>query len=164
MPLPPFKVGLLLIGCQEYEYEILYIITWFKFFSFFFSVYNISHVCLSLGSTEDKRNAVIKAFLHAWKGYQNYAWGHDHLKPITKSYQNWFGLGLTIVDSLDTMFMMGLKEGIFLYFSISCICYNAKLIEIIQWYLVWLLFIHLLWIALCVYCIVNFPFLRIQWS
>jgi hypothetical protein len=30
-------------------------------------------------------------------------------RPISKSAQNWFGLGLTIVDSLDTMLMMGLQ-------------------------------------------------------
>lgn len=65
----------------------------------------------SLGSSQDKQNAIVGAFLHAWKGYKNYAWGHDHVKPITKTFQNWFGLGLTIVDSLDTMYIMGLKEG-----------------------------------------------------
>jgi endoplasmic reticulum Man9GlcNAc2 1,2-alpha-mannosidase len=32
------------------------------------------------------------------------------LKPITKTYQTWFDLGLTLVDSLDTMLMMNLKE------------------------------------------------------
>ncbi|GIY85248.1 endoplasmic reticulum mannosyl-oligosaccharide 1,2-alpha-mannosidase [Caerostris darwini] len=61
-------------------------------------------------SSQEKQKAVVDAFLHAWKGYRSYAWGHDHLKPITKTFQNWFGLGLTIVDSLDTMYIMGLEE------------------------------------------------------
>ncbi|KAF8785957.1 endoplasmic reticulum mannosyl-oligosaccharide 1,2-alpha-mannosidase-like [Argiope bruennichi] len=61
-------------------------------------------------SSQAKQKAVVAAFLHAWKGYKNHAWGHDHLKPITKTFQNWFGLGLTIVDSLDTMYIMGLEE------------------------------------------------------
>ena len=52
----------------------------------------------------------MEAFKHAWTNYRSYAWGHDHLRPISKSAQNWFGLGLTLIDSLDTMFIMNLKE------------------------------------------------------
>ncbi|CAH1112085.1 unnamed protein product [Psylliodes chrysocephalus] len=63
-----------------------------------------------LGPTTERQRAVADAFKHAWKGYKKFAWGHDHLKPISESYSDWFGLGLTIVDSLDTMFIMGLKE------------------------------------------------------
>lgn len=51
------------------------------------------------------------AFRHAWKGYKKFAWGHDHLKPITGTFHDWFNLGLTIVDSLDTIYIMGLAEG-----------------------------------------------------
>uniref|UniRef100_A0A3P8RGE5 alpha-1,2-Mannosidase n=1 Tax=Astatotilapia calliptera TaxID=8154 RepID=A0A3P8RGE5_ASTCA len=54
--------------------------------------------------------AVCDAFRHAWKGYKDYAWGHDELKPISKSFGEWFGLGLTLIDALDTMWIMGLKE------------------------------------------------------
>lgn len=54
---------------------------------------------------------MLKAFKHAWKGYKEFAWGHDHLKPISEGYHDWFGLGLSIVDSLDTIFIMGLKKG-----------------------------------------------------
>ncbi|MDQ6652872.1 MAG: glycoside hydrolase family 47 protein, partial [Acidobacteriota bacterium] len=28
-------------------------------------------------------------FLHAWRGYKKYAWGHDDLKPLSKSYHDW---------------------------------------------------------------------------
>nr|XP_046230717.1 endoplasmic reticulum mannosyl-oligosaccharide 1,2-alpha-mannosidase isoform X2 [Scatophagus argus] len=58
----------------------------------------------------DRLEAVRDAFRHAWKGYKDYAWGHDELKPISKSFSEWFGLGLTLIDSLDTMWIMGLKE------------------------------------------------------
>ncbi|XP_061655045.1 endoplasmic reticulum mannosyl-oligosaccharide 1,2-alpha-mannosidase isoform X2 [Phyllopteryx taeniolatus] len=58
----------------------------------------------------DRLEAVRDAFRHAWKGYKDYAWGHDELKPISKSYSEWFGLGLTLIDSLDTMWIMDLKE------------------------------------------------------
>ena len=51
-------------------------------------------------------------FLHAWKGYKKYAWGHDDLRPLTKSYHDWYAepLLMTPVDALDTMLLMGLKE------------------------------------------------------
>uniref|UniRef100_A0A672HJM6 alpha-1,2-Mannosidase n=1 Tax=Salarias fasciatus TaxID=181472 RepID=A0A672HJM6_SALFA len=58
----------------------------------------------------DRLEAVRKAFRHAWKGYKDHAWGHDELKPISKSFGEWFGLGLTLIDALDTMWIMGLKE------------------------------------------------------
>ncbi|KAM7393225.1 hypothetical protein PAMA_008055 [Pampus argenteus] len=58
----------------------------------------------------NRLEAVRDAFRHAWKGYKGYAWGHDELKPISKSFGEWFGLGLTLIDSLDTMWIMGLKE------------------------------------------------------
>ena len=50
------------------------------------------------------------AFQHSWKGYKKYAWGHDHLKPVSKSHHDWYGLGLTIIDALDTMFIMDLQD------------------------------------------------------
>ncbi|NP_001120156.1 endoplasmic reticulum mannosyl-oligosaccharide 1,2-alpha-mannosidase [Xenopus tropicalis] len=58
----------------------------------------------------ERQEAVVEAFRHAWKGYTEHAWGHDELKPISKSYSEWFGLGLTLIDALDTMWIMGLKE------------------------------------------------------
>lgn len=67
------------------------------------------------GPSNDRQKAVVDAFKHAWKGYKHFAWGHDHLKPLTGGYQDWFGLGLTIIDSLDTIYIMGLTKGIFLY-------------------------------------------------
>ncbi|XP_078106444.1 mannosidase, alpha, class 1B, member 1b isoform X2 [Sander vitreus] len=56
------------------------------------------------------REAVQEAFRHAWKGYKDFAWGHDELRPLSKSYGEWFGLGLTLIDALDTMWILGLKE------------------------------------------------------
>ncbi|CAB1318633.1 unnamed protein product, partial [Coregonus sp. 'balchen'] len=58
----------------------------------------------------DRLETVREAFRHAWKGYKEFAWGHDELKPVSKSYGEWFGLGLTIIDALDTMWILGLKE------------------------------------------------------
>src|SRR6266404_1937226 len=56
-------------------------------------------------------NQVRAEFRHAWEGYKKYAWGHDDLKPLTKSYHHWYAdpLLMTPVDALDTMILMGLK-------------------------------------------------------
>lgn len=59
----------------------------------------------------DRVEVVREAFRHAWKGYKAFAWGHDELKPISKTHGEWFGLGLTLIDALDTMWILGLKEG-----------------------------------------------------
>ena len=51
-------------------------------------------------------------FLHAWRGYERYAWGHDELKPLSKTARDWYGepLYMTQVDSLDTLHLMGLRD------------------------------------------------------
>ncbi|XP_029960603.1 mannosidase, alpha, class 1B, member 1b [Salarias fasciatus] len=61
-------------------------------------------------SEANRLEVVRDAFRHAWKGYKEFAWGHDELRPISKSYSEWFGLGLTLIDALDTMWILGLKE------------------------------------------------------
>src|SRR3954464_12721454 len=57
-------------------------------------------------------NEVRHEFLHAWKDYKQYAWGHDDLKPLSKSYHDWYAepLLMTPVDALDTMILMGLDD------------------------------------------------------
>jgi mannosyl-oligosaccharide alpha-1,2-mannosidase len=48
---------------------------------------------------------------HAWAGYRAHAWGRDELKPISAHGQdNWGGMGVTLVDSLDTLWIMGMKD------------------------------------------------------
>jgi Glycosyl hydrolase family 47 len=50
--------------------------------------------------------------LHAWRGYERYAWGHDELKPFSRTAHDWYGepLLMTPVDALDTLLLMGLKD------------------------------------------------------
>jgi ER degradation enhancer, mannosidase alpha-like 2 len=66
------------------------------------------------GKTDQRATAerVRQEFLHAWQGYKQYAWGHDELRPLSKSYHDWYGTSLymTPVDALDTMVLMGLKN------------------------------------------------------
>jgi glycosyl hydrolase family 47 len=50
--------------------------------------------------------------LHAWWGYERYAWGHDELKPVSRAPRDWYGepLLMTPVDALDTLLLLGLKS------------------------------------------------------
>lgn len=65
---------------------------------------------LPLDKQSQRQKKVVEAFRHAWEGYKKYAWGHDELRPISRSHSEWFGIGLTIIDSLDTMLLMNLRE------------------------------------------------------
>ena len=43
--------------------------------------------------------------------YKKYAWGKDELRPTTRDgHDPWGGMGVTLVDSLDTLWLMGLKD------------------------------------------------------
>jgi ER degradation enhancer, mannosidase alpha-like 2 len=55
---------------------------------------------------------VKKEFLHAWKGYKKYAWGHDFFKPLSKTYKDWYSKSLLItpIDAFDVLMVMGLKK------------------------------------------------------
>ncbi|KAL2128816.1 hypothetical protein VTI74DRAFT_8609 [Chaetomium olivicolor] len=60
----------------------------------------------------EARLAKVKAEAQrAWSGYKKYAWTHDELKPVSKRSKDPFcGWAATLVDSLDTLWIMGLKE------------------------------------------------------
>ncbi|KAJ5169658.1 Glycoside hydrolase family 47 [Penicillium coprophilum] len=59
-----------------------------------------------------QRLSAIKAeFAHAWKGYKEVAMGHDEVKPLSKEFEDPFnGWGATLVDSIDTLWIMQLKD------------------------------------------------------
>ena len=57
--------------------------------------------------------ADVKAqFLHAWRGYRRYAWGHDDLAPLSRRPHDWYAqpLLMTPVDALDTLLLMDLRD------------------------------------------------------
>ena len=58
----------------------------------------------------DTAEWVREEFLHAWQNYERYAWGHDSLKPLSKTPHDWYGesLLMTPVDALDTLILMKL--------------------------------------------------------
>src|SRR5690349_139537 len=72
-------------------------------------------VALSQPSKIDKKRLAeqVKAeFKHAWDGYKQYCWGHDDLKPLSKTCRDWYGqpILMTPVDSLDSLYLLGFKK------------------------------------------------------
>lgn len=60
---------------------------------------------------EARRVAVRAEFQRSWENYRVLAWGQDELGPITgKGVESFGGWGATLVDALDTLWIMGLKD------------------------------------------------------
>ncbi|WVR05504.1 hypothetical protein IAU60_002522 [Kwoniella sp. DSM 27419] len=60
---------------------------------------------------EERKEAVKRGFKHAWEAYKRHAWGHDEVKPASATPSDPFnGWGATIVDSLDTLLIMGFSD------------------------------------------------------
>jgi len=61
--------------------------------------------------TRFRREAIKQAMKHAWDGYKQYAFGFDELRPVSlDSQNNWGGFAVTLVDALDTLWLMGMKD------------------------------------------------------
>ncbi|XP_061676895.1 mannosyl-oligosaccharide 1,2-alpha-mannosidase IA isoform X1 [Syngnathoides biaculeatus] len=64
--------------------------------------------------TDERREKVKEMMKFAWDNYKQYAWGKNELRPLTKNGHigNMFGglRGASIVDSLDTLYIMGLLD------------------------------------------------------
>lgn len=63
-------------------------------------------------ATRKERLAAVKeSFLHSWGGYKQHAWLHDEVAPISGVAVDPFGgWAATLVDSLDTLWIMGMKS------------------------------------------------------
>ncbi|ETN39639.1 uncharacterized protein HMPREF1541_05865 [Cyphellophora europaea CBS 101466] len=60
---------------------------------------------------EERRQTIKDAFVHAWGGYKAHAFGKDEVMPLSgSSLDNYGGWGATLVDALDTLWLMGMKE------------------------------------------------------
>ncbi|KAJ4359432.1 hypothetical protein N0V95_002179 [Ascochyta clinopodiicola] len=58
-----------------------------------------------------KLDTIRNVFKKSWKGYRELAWEHDELKPVSGEFKDPFaGWRATLVDALDTLWIMGLKE------------------------------------------------------
>jgi len=58
--------------------------------------------------TRDRRQAVKNVFSRSWDAYKDQAWTWDEVHPVTGGGKNTFGgWAATLVDSLDTLWIMG---------------------------------------------------------
>lgn len=70
---------------------------------------------LTTHSSDPRAVKVREMTKHAWNNYVKYAWGDNELRPISRVGHDpgIFGrtkLGATIVDAMDTLFIMGLED------------------------------------------------------
>ena len=63
------------------------------------------------GLARERRIHIKAAMNHAWSNYRKYAFGSDELQPVSGiGNLRWSGVGTTLVDSLDTLWIMGMKD------------------------------------------------------
>lgn len=60
----------------------------------------------------EKRQTIVRdEFKKAWNGYKSQAWLHDELSPVSGKFRDPFcGWAATLVDTLDTLWIMDLRE------------------------------------------------------
>ena len=63
-------------------------------------------------TTRESRLAAVKeSFRHSWGGYKKYAWLNDEVTPLSGKRKDPFGgWAATLVDALDTLWIMGMKD------------------------------------------------------
>src|SRR5438067_9947955 len=79
----------------------------------FASLFGAAHTVSAQTVNKAKLQREVRAeFLHAWNGYKKYASGHDDLKPLSRTFHDWYAepLLMTPVDALDTMILMGFDK------------------------------------------------------
>ena len=70
----------------------------------------ISHTAQPLSQPE-RQQEVKRQFLHAWTAYEDHGWMSDSLLPLSGNRKNQCcGWSATLVDALDTLYIMGLDE------------------------------------------------------
>jgi len=69
---------------------------------------------MEVKSDEDakvRREAVKNSMKYAWSHYKERAFGFDEIKPVSGFPDNgWKGIGVTLVDALDTLWLMDMKD------------------------------------------------------
>ncbi|PNY25799.1 alpha-1,2-Mannosidase [Tolypocladium capitatum] len=61
--------------------------------------------------TDERRAAVRRAFKRSYDAYRTHAWMRDELMPVSGRHKDPFGgWAATLVDSLDTLWIMGFKD------------------------------------------------------
>lgn len=66
---------------------------------------------LTLWYQRGRQSAVKDAFARCWESYKSLGWAADELAPLSGLPRNGLGgWGATLVDNLDTLWLMGMKE------------------------------------------------------
>ncbi|KAH8905752.1 glycoside hydrolase family 47 protein [Coniochaeta sp. PMI_546] len=61
--------------------------------------------------TRARQQAVKDAFVRGWNSYKANAWEYDELLPVSGGWRNTLGgWGVTMIDALDTLYIMGLQD------------------------------------------------------
>ncbi|KAF9875812.1 glycosyl hydrolase family 47 [Colletotrichum karsti] len=64
-----------------------------------------------IGLMSSRRHEVRNVFKKSWQAYAHHAWGYDELGPLSLRGKNRYnGWGVTAVDSLDTLWLMGMYD------------------------------------------------------
>ena len=59
----------------------------------------------------ERLGLIKKSFAHSWAGYKMQAWMKDELQPVSGSSKDTFGgWAATLVDTLDTLWIVGMKQ------------------------------------------------------
>jgi len=75
-----------------------------------------SRACASFLDWQQEESLLRQKFIkgrtaQVWKNYEQRAWGFDELQPKSgKGIDNWGSLGVTLVDTMDTLWLMGLQD------------------------------------------------------
>ncbi|KAK0730948.1 glycoside hydrolase family 47 protein [Lasiosphaeris hirsuta] len=70
--------------------------------------------------TTSRQQAVRAAFVQSWESYKKYAWTMDELAPVSGEGKNTFGgWAATLVDALDTLWIMDLRGDFYLAASVA---------------------------------------------
>lgn len=102
------------IFVQHFKHKIMY-----KNIAFILAVFLAFSSCQNNSQQQEETNIqnplaeeVKSEFIRSWEGYKKYAWGHDVLLPLSKSYQDWYeeSLHISPIDAYSTMKVMGLDE------------------------------------------------------
>ena len=84
-----------------------------KYFVLLFALVLLPNPARAQQPDRRKLPAEVRAeFQHAWNGYKKYCWGHDDLRPLTRTCHDWYAepLLMTPIDALDTMILMGMRD------------------------------------------------------
>lgn len=81
-------------------------------FSFSLSAQSLNKSLEKPTQCEVLQNEVLQETARSWEAYKKYAWGHDVLKPLTYSFEDWYNEPLYIspIDAYSTLKMMGLEK------------------------------------------------------